>query len=1617
MKSIYKSLSSCIFVFILAMTATFSNAQTIVSGIKAGTPFITTATNVTATVSNGAGVIYTPRFARRTITFGTGNARTGGFAADTRTASAATAETKGEWVEWAISPASGYDLNITGITLRGIGTVASATNYYAVAYSVGDTTSFANGTANFLDSAGSAGNVLYTSSNYLASGADTTGQSVVVSNGTTVYLRVYMWGAAARVNTSVFTINGFILSGSVTPTQATSSTTNVTICSGGSYLFNGTSYTASGTYTYHTLNSVGADSAAILNLTVSAPATSNALNLVGCSGVTYKGVTYTSPTFFTDTVRTAQGCDSIYNFVTISINCTPVVNSFTPTTAANGDTVTIKGINFTGTTAVNFGGTNAIWFSVVNDTTLLATVGTGTSGTIYVINANGTGFLAGFVYNPANIIKGIKATTPFLNAGVNVTAAITHGSGLLQVPAYRAGTIVFGTRRAGGAGGGGGFAADGATATFDTANSKNEYVQFAISPALGYNMNISGITIAGNGTAVSATDNYAVAYAIGDSTLFASGGETFLDSAGNTGNILYRSVGYLASGADTTGQSVTVNDGSTIYVRVYMWNASARANASQFTISNFTMIGTLTADATSSITKTNICYGGSYLFNGTSYTSAGTYTSHLLNVGGGDSTAILKLTVSPQAKTDTLTYINCTSVTYKNVTYTATTSFVDTVISSLGCDSIYHNVNISISCVPVINSFFPTNAAIGDTVTISGVNFTGASAVSFGGNNAASFTVVSDTLLQAIVGNGSTGIISITTPNGIVTATGFVYNTANIITGIKATTPFITAGKNVVAGLTYGSGMLEVPAGARRTITFGTRAARTAGFAADGATANFDTSNAKNEYVQFAISPVSGYKLNINGITIKGNGTVANATDYYAIAYSVGDSTAFANGTSTFLDSAGSAGNIAYRTAGYLVSGDDTTGLNVLVQNNTKLYVRVYLWNASARANASQFTLSTFTVYGSVTSAATSSTTDTSICAGKSFTFNGVTYDSTGSYTAILTNSVGADSLAHLNLIVKDTSTSTTKQSICQGGSYTFNGTTYSKAGTYSFHLTNAVGCDSLATLVLTVKDTSTSTTKQSICQGGSYTFNGTTYSKAGTYSFHLTNAVGCDSLATLVLTVTDTSTSTTIDSICAGSSYTFNGSTYTIAGTYAAHLTNAVGCDSTAYLVLSSITKKVPSVSIKAFADTVCSGTALKLTATSTNGGTSPSYQWSVNGIAIPGYSLDTLSYTSSLAGQVSVTCKLTSNATCLVANTVTSNVLPVTVNPLITPKVSIAVNPSLGNPQCERTLQFTATAEKGLVTNTYQWTKNWSNISGATSDTVSIAGLANGDIVACFITASGSCVVSPDTTSDNIVISNIIPSVTSSVSISSQLNGTTETFTATPVNGGSTPTYQWYKNTSLVGSDSTYTDSSLVTGDSVWLVLYSSAACNIQPNDTSNIIIVTNPLPVSIKAFTVSVDGNHSVLNWATATELNTSHFNVQHSTDGSNFSNIGNVKAIGSGANSYQFTDKSPANGTNYYRLQSVDKDGASTYSKIVSASLTINDSRLTIYPNPAKDYLTIKGNHIASVNVLDNMGRLVSVQSLKDATNPSITVASLPAGVYHLRIQTTAGSISTIAFVKQ
>ena len=88
---------------------------------------------------------------------------------------------------------------------------------------------------------------------------------------------------------------------------------------------------------------------------------------------------------------------------------------------------------------------------------------------------------------------------------------------------------------------------------------------------------------------------------------------------------------------------------------------------------------------------------------------------------------------------------------------------------------------------PHIASFTPTHTRSGQTVTISGTNFTGTTAVSFGGTPAASYTVVSDTTIEAVVGAGATGSVALTTSYGSSSLVGFVYTQVPLITSFSPT--------------------------------------------------------------------------------------------------------------------------------------------------------------------------------------------------------------------------------------------------------------------------------------------------------------------------------------------------------------------------------------------------------------------------------------------------------------------------------------------------------------------------------------------------------------------------------------------------------------------------------------------------------------------------------------------------------------------------------------------------------------------------------------------------------------------------------------------------------------
>jgi hypothetical protein len=158
---------------------------------------------------------------------------------------------------------------------------------------------------------------------------------------------------------------------------------------------------------------------------------------------------------------------------------------------------------------------------------------------------------------------------------------------------------------------------------------------------------------------------------------------------------------------------------------------------------------------------------------------------------------------------------------------------------------------------------------------------------------------------------------------------------------------------------------------------------------------------------------------------------------------------------------------------------------------------------------------------------------------------------------------------------------------------------------------------------------------------------------------------------------------------------------------------------------------------------------------------------------------------------------------------------------------------------------------------------------------------------------------------------------------------------------------------------------------------------------------------LPLRLISFTARKDDGGNLLQWSTASEVNTGHFEIQSSEDAKTFIKIVQLNAAGSGENQYSYYDETIYSGTVYYRLKMSDLDGTFTYSKIVS--LMTDGAATAIYPNPATDAVTFRVSSAllkSTVVLYDLAGR--RLQSILITNNQQqINLKSLPGGLYILK----------------
>lgn len=563
--------------------------------------------------------------------------------------------------------------------------------------------------------------------------------------------------------------------------------------------------------------SVSSNDNASIASTSSAPFTSSSdlhlnNNATNFSDVDDKGANLSITTDIDDEARSATpdiGADEYIAPIA------PIVNSFSPSSGcSNVDSVVITGQNFTGITAVQIGGTNVAGYVVRSQTEIRALIGSGTTGVITVTNPSGSGSSSG-------------------NFTVNITPSVSPIGGGASTVCVSANSPAFTNATSGGSwsvtnGPGSASISSGGVLTGITVGTVT--VNYTVTSGSCSNTATTAVTVV---TVPSITTNPSNASVVtGNNTSFtvaASSSPSSYIWEVNDGN------GWTAisnGGVYSNATTATLNLTSVPYsMNGYQYRATAVngcGNSSPSTAATLTVnyCGaplTTTVNGVDIITRMVLrnTVGDSLVQNSTSNgtNNYDIYNNTPLNLEIGSTGNILRLTFGTDGSQASAAWIdfnrNGVFESSENIALStvlagsgATVTYTFSVPSGAsagvarirvrgGADAVGNYtaggacsvtpfgetedylVNFYAPASPTISSFTPTTLCSGggESVTITGTNFLGASSVQFNGVNASSYTVVSSTSITAVTPSGLTaGVISVTTAGGTATSTTYTVN-------------------------------------------------------------------------------------------------------------------------------------------------------------------------------------------------------------------------------------------------------------------------------------------------------------------------------------------------------------------------------------------------------------------------------------------------------------------------------------------------------------------------------------------------------------------------------------------------------------------------------------------------------------------------------------------------------------------------------------------------------------------------------------------------------------------------------------------------------------------------
>jgi hypothetical protein len=180
--------------------------------------------------------------------------------------------------------------------------------------------------------------------------------------------------------------------------------------------------------------------------------------------------------------------------------------------------------------------------------------------------------------------------------------------------------------------------------------------------------------------------------------------------------------------------------------------------------------------------------------------------------------------------------------------------------------------------------------------------------------------------------------------------------------------------------------------------------------------------------------------------------------------------------------------------------------------------------------------------------------------------------------------------------------------------------------------------------------------------------------------------------------------------------------------------------------------------------------------------------------------------------------------------------------------------------------------------------------------------------------------------------------------------------------------------------------------------------------------------PLPVELTSFNGACDNGVISLGWETASENNSSHFDVEKSRDGENWTVLSTIAAAGTSNEiiSYQAVDQSATAGNNYFRLRQVDIDGTEKLYDPINVSCSDNAAQLfTTYPNPSNNTFQVIINNKDLVgecvlNMVDAQGKVIERRAIevKPGINMFVMNQNLKPGMYFLNVSNGSNSTPVI-----